>query len=150
MSGLRYLVLSSGGFLRWPFAVLCCVIVFSLAQMCLCADSSMAEEGRGIVDPHNYLVRKNCVLCHTSKPPELSFDPVTTCTKCHSTNVGDHPVVRHPIGLAPKTDVPKFMPLSPDGRLVCYTCHDPHNKSPNPKMLRVAYLKLCSACHPGY
>lgn len=108
------------------------------------------EEAREVVNPHDFGDRRHCGVCHTENPPELSHDPVTTCTKCHEENVGDHPVVRHPIGKRPKEPFPSILPLSSDGRMVCYTCHDPHKKSAQPNLLRVDYFGLCSTCHPGY
>lgn len=108
------------------------------------------EEGKVSANPHNYYDDNTCSVCHGDEPPSLSFDPVTTCAKCHPGNMTNHPVTRHPIGKMPKIKIPAKLPLTDDGEMVCYTCHDPHNKSRYPKMLRVDYLRLCASCHVGY
>ncbi|MBI5886951.1 MAG: hypothetical protein HZB85_10285 [Deltaproteobacteria bacterium] len=109
------------------------------------------EDERVIANPHDPVGgRSQCSACHTAKPPELSFDAVTTCVKCHSGNVDSHPVSRHPVGEVVRIRVPSFLPLTGDGRMVCYTCHDPHDKGRRKKMLRVDFQSLCSSCHVGY
>ena len=114
------------------------------------AFAQVEEERADIINPHDFSNKDYCGVCHTGSPPELSFDPVTTCTKCHMGNVGNHPVARHPIGKAPRINIAGFLPLSGKGLLVCYTCHDQHNVSGHPGMLRVEYLRLCASCHVGY
>lgn len=109
-----------------------------------------SEEGRVDVNPHDYSKKDFCSVCHTSEPPLLNLDPVTTCTKCHPGNVGNHPVTRHPIGKMPRIRVPASLPLTENGEMVCYTCHEPHNRSRHGKMLRVDFTKLCATCHAGY
>lgn len=108
------------------------------------------EEEKANVNPHNFNDKSNCGLCHTSDPPALNFDSVTTCTRCHKGNVGDHPVTRHPIGRPTGKQVPVILPLSEERQMVCYTCHDQHNRSGHPKMLRVEYKRLCALCHVDY
>ncbi len=100
--------------------------------------------------PHNYRDKGSCVVCHVPGTPDLLADNVTTCTKCHQGNVGNHPVVRHPMGKAPGRQLPVSLPTSADGLMVCNTCHDQHNKARYPSMLRVSALKLCASCHKGY
>lgn len=114
------------------------------------AGADELEGGKKVVNPHDFSVKQYCHFCHTGKPPQLSLDPVTTCTKCHMGNLDNHPVTKHPIGKEPRINVPYNFPLTKDGKMVCYTCHDPHNKLGYPKMLRVEYGKLCAACHVGY
>ncbi len=101
-------------------------------------------------NPHEPGDMTACGLCHTSAPPKLSFDPVTTCVKCHSGNVNSHPISRHPVGKAPRINLPSAFPLAQNGQMVCYTCHDQHNASGHKRMLRVEYDRLCVACHAGY
>lgn len=126
-----------------------------LLTLCLVSAATTAgaqdeEQAEETVNPHNFVVEAYCKYCHTERPPELSHDPVTTCTKCHMANVGNHPVANHPVGETAEIHVPASLPLTGDGRMVCYTCHDPHNTSEHPKMLRVSYFKLCVSCHAGY
>ena len=112
--------------------------------------AAMENEGRVSDNPHDYNDRSNCSVCHKEEPPALNLDPIATCTKCHPGNVGNHPVSRHPLGQTPKINVPSFLPLSKDGKIVCFTCHDPHNKSKSADLLRVDFTKLCASCHAGY
>ncbi|MFQ5353446.1 MAG: cytochrome c3 family protein [Thermodesulfobacteriota bacterium] len=102
------------------------------------------------VNPHNWSDKTGCVSCHKSVMPALKMDSVTVCTHCHGGNLVNHPVAKHPIGKKPGINISRRMPLDRDGKLVCYTCHDNHNRSDYPNMLRVGYLQLCSACHRGY
>ncbi|GMR04209.1 MAG: hypothetical protein BMS9Abin23_0100 [Thermodesulfobacteriota bacterium] len=102
------------------------------------------------INPHDFSAKQSCSTCHSATPPELKFDTVTTCTRCHEANAANHPVVRHPIGKAPGIAISKRLPLSKDGLMVCYTCHDQHARTKYPQMLRVPYIKLCSSCHRGY
>jgi predicted CXXCH cytochrome family protein len=102
------------------------------------------------VNPHDYSKAGLCSVCHTADPPALLLDPVSICVKCHPGNIGNHPVTRHPMGLMTKIKIPANLPLTEDGEMVCYTCHDPHKKTRHPKMLRVDYFRLCQSCHVGY
>ena len=126
----------------WAVAVLMLslTLAFGLRRGALAANPS----------PHDYSDESACAYCHKQKVPDLKFDAVTVCTRCHEGYLGNHPVAKHPIGERPGINISRLMPLSLDGRMVCYTCHDNHNKSAYPKMLRTDYLRLCSACHRGY
>jgi predicted CXXCH cytochrome family protein len=133
------------------------VLVFSLFCLVLSgmpftgtAGAEEAQEAQKMVNPHDFRAKEFCPVCHTKELPKLSFDPVTTCTKCHIGNLDNHPVTKHPIGQEPRINIPYNFPLTRDGKMVCYTCHDPHNKQRLPRMLRVEYEKLCAACHVGY
>lgn len=117
------------------------------------AAEAAGEEGgsaRQLLNPHDPDNPELCSSCHAAKPPALSFDAITTCVKCHSGNVDNHPVSRHPIGKKPRMSLPSFFPITKNGEMVCYTCHDPHNRLRRPKMLRVDYQTLCASCHVGY
>jgi len=102
------------------------------------------------INPHDFSKAELCGVCHTAEPPALLLDPVSICVKCHPGNIGNHPVTKHPIGQMTRIKIPSYLPLTEDGEMVCYTCHDPHKKTKHPKMLRVDYFRLCQACHVGY
>lgn len=122
-----------------------------LVFFCASSASSAEEEGAAFKNPHNYSRKDFCEYCHKGgMPPELTFDTVTTCARCHPGNVGNHPVTKHPVGVVPKIHIPRNLPLTKEGTLVCYTCHDQHNRTGNRYMLRVEYFKLCASCHVGY
>ncbi|MBI3397708.1 MAG: hypothetical protein HY026_00460 [Deltaproteobacteria bacterium] len=101
------------------------------------------------VNPHDFEKREFCPVCHVvTDMPKLNHDIITTCVKCHEGNINSHPVIRHPVSVkvSHKVSVPEWMPL-PQGKLVCYTCHDYHNKSGLKRMLRIDYEILCVSCH---
>lgn len=129
-----------------PIALAAALAVALLSAPVVAEEEVMPE----VVNPHNFVVKEYCSICHTKRPPELNKDPVTTCTKCHPANVGNHPVARHPMGKKVKIYTPNKLPLTEDGLIVCYTCHDPHNTSQFKNMLRVDYFGLCVSCHVGY
>lgn len=120
----------------------------------LLAGSESAADEIGVkkpnINPHDFSRADLCATCHKGEPPALLLDPVTTCVKCHPGNIGNHPVTKHPMGLMTRIKIPSYLPLTEDGEMVCYTCHNPHKATKHPKMLRVDYFRLCQACHVGY
>ncbi|MBI5328578.1 MAG: hypothetical protein HZB80_09885 [Deltaproteobacteria bacterium] len=100
------------------------------------------------VNPHDYNKKEHCSVCHTADMPKLNHDIITTCVKCHEGNMNNHPISRHPVSVkvSYKVSIPEWMPL-PQQKLVCYTCHDYHNKSGFKRMLRIDYETLCVSCH---
>jgi predicted CXXCH cytochrome family protein len=42
------------------------------------------------------------------------------------------------------------LPLGEGGRIVCHTCHDPHDVKAHRKGLRLDYQPLCDQCHAGH
>lgn len=104
-----------------------------------------------IVNPHMVGDAMLCFECHTADIPRLKRAHVATCTRCHRGNISDHPVVGHPL------DRPVFihdpvppLPLTSDKRIVCTTCHDPHEDTGFKSLLRVQLRGLCVQCHRGY
>ena len=125
-------------------------MLLSVLFTVLYVEGASAVEGRVLKNPHDYGAKSSCVFCHTAEPPELSFDAVSTCTKCHEGYIANHPVAGHPIGKVPEAGVSVVIHLSSEGEMVCHTCHDQHNRLGRKNMLRVPYLKLCVSCHRGY
>jgi len=132
------------------FIIVAAAASFAAAPEENVSHGALKDEHAQAQNPHAHGDKTTCAFCHTSAPPKLSFDPVTTCVKCHSGNVDSHPISRHPIGKTPRMSMPSVFPLSKDGQMVCYTCHDPHNKTGHKRMLRVEYGRLCAVCHAGY
>jgi predicted CXXCH cytochrome family protein len=79
--------------------------------------------------PHAF---KECISCHYTEKGRSSVSrrlraPVTQlCTDaCHRTVLTQG--YMHPVNVTPqKIPVPADLPLSPDGEIVCSTCHDIH------------------------
>lgn len=90
--------------------------------------------------------KHQCDYCHvfTDKSPGAALKAPLSglCVGCHTgrTAAGEHVV---DIVLAMKVDE---LPLS-NGKMTCVTCHDPHEKSGQPKLLRVKQTELCLKCH---
>ncbi|MFQ5479896.1 MAG: cytochrome c3 family protein [Thermodesulfobacteriota bacterium] len=142
--GCEVMVLSTGRSLRAGFLA----AVFALVFLFVSGPAAPGEVRAA--NPHDWHDKGQCATCHESAMPALKFDSVTVCTHCHDGYIENHPVTKHPIGKRPGINISRRMPLDSGGKLVCYTCHDMHNRSDYPNMLRIDYLRLCSACHRGY
>lgn len=130
-----------------------CIFGLLIAAVAVTAFFSAIAEGQeesARTNPHDFLSKNYCGVCHREDMPKLTNDPVSTCTKCHQGNMVDHPVQRHPLGKKPGINLPGMLPLSAGGEIVCHTCHDNHNTSKFSKMLRVDFFRLCVSCHVGY
>ncbi|MFQ5901241.1 MAG: cytochrome c3 family protein [Thermodesulfobacteriota bacterium] len=103
-------------------------------------------KGEVVINPHDFQKEEKCERCHLPQSRELKFDSVTVCLRCHPSNLTDHVIDVVP----KKAIVPDGLPLTLDGKMVCYTCHDYHNSSGLVRMLWVNYNDLCIACHVGY
>ena len=101
-------------------------------------------------NPHDKSNKQTCKVCHEPETMKLRQDPLSTCLRCHEGNRDGHPVARHPVGQQTKIKFPKALPSAPGNKLVCYTCHEPHNSSGNPRLLRINFDALCASCHVGY
>lgn len=91
----------------------------------------------GVKDPHDFRGKPLCQRCHL-QDGKLTADPNELCAGCHSFNHGNHPVnviERKPV---------KDLPLLAGGKVVCHTCHDPHQKQ---RVLRKPFNELCTTCH---
>lgn len=81
-------------------------------------------------DPHEKMVRDKgvCIDCHTRvpKPDEHAADyflvdtPSEHCLGCHSDT--EHTGAKEHLG----KDAPKELPADENGKIACFTCHDPH------------------------
>ncbi len=73
-------------------------------------------------------------------------ETVTLCLGCHRNyrGVSSHPV---DISLQPGMLVAADYPLSPDGKITCLTCHNPHAASLKNLLRKSAERQLCIGCH---
>lgn len=97
---------------------------------------------------------KKCVVCHETNPvkgldPAMMAVPLMVCLHCH--DVKPHPVNRSHIAKPDgvKIQVDPSLPLSKEGKVVCVTCHNPHEDPKGyAKRLRVEDgKKMCGMCH---
>ncbi|MFZ5997069.1 MAG: cytochrome c3 family protein [Nitrospirota bacterium] len=90
--------------------------------------------------------KHDCSFCHISggKTPFTLKSPLSAlCLECHSDRSGAR---EHKVDIVPKMKVEK-LPLSSGGKITCITCHDQHEKSGFPKLLRERHDELCLSCH---
>ncbi|AEH44273.1 cytochrome C family protein [Thermodesulfatator indicus DSM 15286] len=83
------------------------------------------------------------------------------CFSCHDGSNEDSRVKvwlrdRHKVNIKPsdKVRIPKIFPLSPDGKIVCCTCHSAHGVPTDTSIERVIFLRIsnkdsimCELCH---
>lgn len=135
--------------------------VAALLLLTACATPNRAPAGRAWVhyddialahvkDPHRHRGPSGqpelvCQACHVAQTPALLQGPVATCQRCHPT--------RHTPGHEAGTPLPASrvgsLPLV-EGRLVCHSCHEPHDVQRQRYGLRLPLTPLCRSCHPKY
>jgi predicted CXXCH cytochrome family protein len=96
------------------------------------------------MNPHDYRGAPYCAWCHEGRDPAAKGDPVALCAQCHPPSIMKHPYGR------PAKQLPAALPLGEGGRIVCHTCHDPHDVKAHRKGLRLDYQPLCDQCHAGH
>jgi predicted CXXCH cytochrome family protein len=92
-------------------------------------------------NPHDFHGKPLCQRCHLPGQEGITGDPVALCTQCH-----DPAFMKHPYGIPART-VPPALPLEAGLRIVCHTCHDPHDVKKRRGGLRLDYGPLCAQCH---
>lgn len=102
------------------------VVAATLAMVVVAPGLARGDED----NPHEKMTRSTgaCLDCHTKipKPGEHADDwflvdaPSETCLGCHSET--EHPGVAEHVG----KDAPKALPADENGKIACFTCHDPH------------------------
>lgn len=90
---------------------------------------------------HGHLGKPVCGACHLERDRRLRADPVVLCQACHRFSHGNHPV-NVPLGEWKQPGLPLWA-----GRVVCHTCHDPHDVRSAPDGLRLPFDELCKQCH---
>ena len=99
-------------------------------------------EVASIKNAHAYKGRPACPVCHLERDPRLKADPVVLCQRCHTFIHKNHPV-----NVPVKRAVGKDLPLWAKDRVVCHTCHDPHDLNRFEDGLRMKFDELCMRCH---
>ncbi|HEX9206332.1 MAG TPA: cytochrome c3 family protein [Candidatus Deferrimicrobiaceae bacterium] len=109
-------------------------------------------------NPHRDL---GCAECHVKVPRKgetptkevlagLKLPPVDLCRGCHGAAEYSH----HPVAKATDRVLPKDLPLSASGEVICSTCHDVHQERPASYLLRgydtgryFVRMDMCLDCH---
>lgn len=94
-----------------------------------------------VANPHDHEGKPLCQRCHLPGQAGVTGDPIALCTQCH-----DPSFMKHPHGIAAQV-VPEKLPLEAGLRIVCHTCHDPHDVKAHRAGLRLDYGALCLQCH---
>lgn len=123
---------------RWGFAALLAALV---SLPCLAALQPPAG---------SHLDQLGCGDCHPGTKDEATFTGVTLdCDKCHdpARNI-------HPIGTVPKKALPAGFALSPEGTILCRTCHKVHGGEAKhsyladaPQSISGDRAAFCAVCH---
>lgn len=88
-------------------------------------------------------IHKDCLQCHKEKDSkELRFELNELCLKCHPLSTKRD----HPINIK-ATVKPEKLPLDSAARITCITCHEPHGKTKEERLLRMQFNTLCRECH---
>lgn len=113
-------------------------------------------------NPHGHRDYYSCRVCHREVSPRseemrenLLFggNEILLCYTCHGEMDACHLVL---IRLPPGTAAPDGLPLTPDGRVTCSTCHDPTPAGGSTVAIRGvgaegSFTGLCHRCHDkGY
>lgn len=86
---------------------------------------------------------KTCTVCHIEEDSStLKAGINETCIGCHPSSPGRD----HPIGIVIE-DVSEKLPLDRENKITCVTCHEPHGKGTEGRLLRVEFNDLCILCH---
>lgn len=88
-------------------------------------------EGGRYMNPHGQSDYRSCQGCHldvSAKKEEMrkrlryGGDDLQICLSCHGAMEACHPILVKPGGSMKQ---PKGLPLTPEGKITCLTCHDP-------------------------
>jgi predicted CXXCH cytochrome family protein len=99
-------------------------------------------EVKDVKNVHDYKGAALCQRCHVDGGKKLlAADVPSLCLPCHPgavkmTHVGK---IQNPR--------PASLPFEPGGRIICYTCHDPHDVKAHKYGFRADYTKVCLECH---
>ena len=114
-----------------------------LCVMCHSADVAQWINRKSLHPPFK---AGNCTGCHDPHSANFKYnlkaDPKDICALCHQIPIPGH--LHEMYGNLPRLSLPPDLPLTPDGRIMCLTCHDPHGAQGN----KLTRRSGCDACHP--
>jgi predicted CXXCH cytochrome family protein len=90
--------------------------------------------------------KHECSYCHVSVDTagaKLRSPLSGLCLECHPDRKSPN---EHKVDIVPPMKV-EGLPLDKEGKMTCVTCHDPHEETHNPMLLRVKPSELCLRCH---
>lgn len=102
----------------------------------------------------------SCIDCHPIHDPNEEGDiwafiknegnTSHSCETCHQAGAPGESIETAHMGKIIKSDIkllPEEMEVGPDGRILCTTCHNIHQKEQNLKLLIEPVSDLCDTCH---
>lgn len=111
------------------------------------------KDKKSILNSKHFSKDISCISCHkihNADSPNLIIGLDDNCMQCHNKDgiaktkmIGEN---SHPVNRVPKFKIKKEYKLK-DGKIVCVTCHNPHDKGYDGKFLRKNKLGLCTDCH---
>ncbi len=122
-----------------------------LKNNALCLDCH--KDKKNIANTKHFSNDMTCVSCHkihNSDFKNLLKSPDNGCFECHKeSGLAYNKLIgmnTHPVNQIPKVKIKQNYKLE-NGKIVCITCHNPHEKGSDGKFLRYNKLKLCIDCH---
>ncbi|MGB8931638.1 MAG: cytochrome c3 family protein [Anaeromyxobacteraceae bacterium] len=98
-------------------------------------------EVRDVKNAHEYKGAPLCQRCHASPGGKLVVeDEAALCYQCHHAAKMTH------VGKI-QSPLPKTLPFEEGGRIVCHTCHEPHDVKAQSFGFRAPYVQVCLECH---
>jgi predicted CXXCH cytochrome family protein len=101
------------------------------------------EEAKAVKNAHDYKGAPLCQRCHASADGKLRVKEPELCYECHKATTMTH------VGKLQQPP-PKTLPYEEGGRIICHTCHEPHDVKAHKLGFRQEYRPLCLECHKGH
>lgn len=89
---------------------------------------------------HDYQGAPLCQRCHASQDGKLRTTEPELCWECHAGTTMTH------VGKV-QDPPPPTLPILEGGKMICHTCHDPHDVKAHRFGFRYEYVKVCLECH---
>lgn len=97
-------------------------------------------EVKDVKDAHAYKGAALCQRCHASPDGKLRTKEPELCFECHADAKMTH------VGKIQKPP-PATLPYEEGGRIICHTCHEPHDVKANRHGFRGEFTSVCLECH---
>ena len=100
-------------------------------------------EVKEVKNAHDYKGAALCQRCHSSPDGKLVTKEPELCWECHKGTTMTH------VGKI-QDPPPPTLPYEKGGRIICHTCHDPHDVKSHKWGFRMQYVAECMECHKGH
>jgi predicted CXXCH cytochrome family protein len=97
-------------------------------------------EVKDVKNAHEYKGAALCQRCHVSSGGGLRTKEPELCWECHVGTTMTH------VGKI-QSPPPRTLPYEEGGRIICHTCHDPHDVKSQKYGFRAQYSSVCLECH---